>query len=145
MPFRKNRAPSTRAKSQAKQQTGGNTARPSVDRLPKETQAHSLSNITQRQSTTHQRDKNQLHLPVGRPQSPHQEAYSKPPYQLQPQGGRRPEVREATTLLSIKRSPHQKPIKMKGQRTITQIREKGKNPRKVIRRCLASRKKTLDC
>ena len=43
----------------------------------------------------------------------HQEAYSKPQYQLQPQGGETPEVREATTLLSAKRSPHQKPIKMK--------------------------------
>ena len=41
----------------------------------------------------------------------HQEAYSKPPYQLQPQGGQTPEVREATTLLSAKRRPHQKPIK----------------------------------
>ena len=39
-----------------------------------------------------------------------------------------PEVREATALLSIKRSPHQKPIKMKRQRTITQMREKGKTP-----------------
>ena len=39
-----------------------------------------------------------------------------------------PEVREATTLLSVKRSPHQKPIKMKRQRTITQMREKEKNP-----------------
>ena len=32
------------------------------------------------------------------------------------------------TLLSVKRSPYQKPIKMKRQRTITQIREKGKTP-----------------
>uniref|UniRef100_A0A8D0V6K8 L1 transposable element RRM domain-containing protein n=1 Tax=Sus scrofa TaxID=9823 RepID=A0A8D0V6K8_PIG len=57
-----------------------------------------------------------------------QEAYSKPPYQLQSQGGQTPEVREATTLLSEKRSPHQKPIKMKRQRTRTQMREKGKTP-----------------
>ena len=32
------------------------------------------------------------------------------------------------TLLSVRRSPHQKPIKMKRQRTITQMREKGKTP-----------------
>ena len=56
----------------------------------------------------------------------HQEAYSKPLYQLQPQGGQTPEVREATTLLTVKRSPYQKPIKMKRQRTITQMREKEK-------------------
>jgi len=37
-------------------------------------------------------------------------------------------VREATALLSIKRSPHQKPLKMKRQRTITQTREKEKTP-----------------
>ena len=52
----------------------------------------------------------------------------KPPYQLQPQGGQTPEVREATTLLSVKRSPHRKSIKMKRQRTITQVRKKEKNP-----------------
>ena len=43
-------------------------------------------------------------------------------------GEQTPEVREATTLLSVKRSPHQKPIKMKRQRTIIQMREKEKNP-----------------
>ena len=41
-----------------------------------------------------------------------------------------PEVREVTTLLSVKRSPHQKPIKMKRQRTIIQIREQEKIPEK---------------
>ena len=58
----------------------------------------------------------------------HQEAYSKPPYQFQPQGGQTSEVREGTILLSAKRTPHQKPIKMKRQRTITQIGEKEKPP-----------------
>ena len=61
-----------------------------------------------------------------------QEAYNKPLYQLQPQGGQTPEVKEATTLLSVKRSPHQKPIKMKRQRTITQIREQEKTPEKQL-------------
>ena len=51
-----------------------------------------------------------------------------PPYRLQPQGGQAPEVREATTLVSVKRSPRQTPIKMKRQRIITQMREKGKMP-----------------
>jgi len=60
-----------------------------------------------------------------------------------------PDVREATTLLSAERTPHQKPIKMKRQRTITQIREQQqpKKPQKnsqVIWRLAASRKKTLD-
>ena len=32
-----------------------------------------------------------------------EEAYSKPPYQLQPQGGQTSEAREATTLLSAKK------------------------------------------
>ena len=49
-----------------------------------------------------------------------------------PQVGQTPEVREATTLLSVKRSPHQKPIKMKRQRTITQMREKGKTPKNQL-------------
>ena len=43
-----------------------------------------------------------------------------------------PEVREATTLLSVKRSPHQKPMKMKRQRTITQMREQGKTSEKQL-------------
>ena len=41
-------------------------------------------------------------------------------------GGQTPEVREA--ILFVKRSPHQKPIKMKRQRTITLMRKKGKTP-----------------
>ena len=63
----------------------------------------------------------------------HQEAYSKYPYQLQLKGGETSEVREATTPLSAKRRPHQKPVKMKKQRTITQIREQGKKPRKTAK------------
>jgi len=55
----------------------------------------------------------------------HPEAYSKPPHRLQLHGGQM-EVRESTTLLSVRRSPYHKPIKMKSWRTITQIREKGK-------------------
>ena len=43
-----------------------------------------------------------------------------------------PDVREATTLLSVKRSPHQKPIQMERQRTITQMREKGKTPKNQL-------------
>ena len=43
-------------------------------------------------------------------------------------GGQTPIVREATTLLPVRRSSHQKPIKIKRQRTITQMREKGKTP-----------------
>ena len=43
-------------------------------------------------------------------------------------GGKTSEVREATTLLSVKRSPHQKPIKTIRQRTITHMRENGKTP-----------------
>ena len=109
---------------------GGITAPPiskqATQRPPRHTAA---PNLIQRQSPTHQRDRNQPHLPVGR----HQEAYSKPPYQLQPPGGRTPEVREATALLSVKRSPHQKRIKMKRQRSITQRREKGKPPENQLR------------
>lgn len=36
------------------------------------------------------------------------------------------------TLLAVKRSPRQKPRKMKRQRTITQMREKGKAPEKQL-------------
>ena len=46
---------------------------------------------------------------------------------LKDEGCQTSEVTEATTLLSAKRRPHQKPIKMKRWRTITQIREQGKN------------------
>ena len=40
----------------------------------------------------------------------HQEGCSKPPYQLQPQGGQTSEAREATTLLSAKRRPYKNTI-----------------------------------
>ena len=55
-----------------------------------------------------------------------------PQYRLQPQGEQTPEVREATTLLSVKTSPHQKPIQMKRQRAITQMREKENTPEKQL-------------
>ena len=42
------------------------------------------------------------------------------------------EAREVITLLFVKRSPHQKPVKMKRQRTITQMREKEKTPEKQL-------------
>ena len=54
------------------------------------------------------------------------------PYRIHPQGGQTPEVREATTLEPIKSSPHQKPIKIKRQKTITQMREKRKPPEKHL-------------
>ena len=70
----------------------------------------------------------------GRATSPsHQEAYSKPPYQLQSQGaGGTSEAREVTTLLSAKRRPLQKSIQMKKQRIMTQIREQGKKKEKQL-------------
>ena len=43
------------------------------------------------------------------------EAYRKLPYQLHPKGWQTSEVRELTTLLSAKRTPHQKPKKLKGR------------------------------
>ena len=43
---------------------------PSAKRLPKDALRHTAtSDHTQKQSPTHQRDKNQLHLPIGRHQS----------------------------------------------------------------------------
>ena len=44
-----------------------------------------------------------------------------------------PKVREATTLVPVKRSPCRNPIKMKRWRTITQRREKEKPPEKQLR------------
>ena len=58
----------------------------------------------------------------------HQEACSKPPYPLQPQEG----WTSGVQLLSAKRRPHQKPMKMKRQRTIPQTREQEKTPDKQI-------------
>ena len=58
----------------------------------------------------------------------HQEVYSKPLYQLQTQGRQTPEVREATMLLPVKRSSHQKPIKMKRQSYNSDERERKKSP-----------------
>ena len=58
----------------------------------------------------------------------HQEAYSKLPYPLQPQEG----WTSGVQLLSAKRRPHQKPMKMKRQRTIPQTREQEKTPDKQI-------------
>ena len=101
---------------------GGISAPPISKRLPKDLPRHTAtSNLTQRQIPTHQW--------AGTSPS-HQEVYSKPPYQLQPQGGQTSEVREATTLLSAKRRPHQKPTKMKRQRTISQIKEQEKKKKK---------------
>ena len=72
------------------------------------------------------------HLPLGRQQS-------LPSGRLQPASvptsatrWQIPEVKEATTLFSTKRTPHQKPIKMKRQRTISQIREKEKTSEKQL-------------
>ena len=48
---------------------GGITAPPIRKKAAKRTPRHTASsNLTQRQSPTHQRDKNQLYLPVGRHQ-----------------------------------------------------------------------------
>ena len=43
-----------------------------------------------------------------------------------------PDVIEATTLLSVKMSPHKKPIKMKRQRTTIQMRKKEKTTENKI-------------
>ena len=60
--------------SRANNNLGGITAPHSVNRLPKgpplpPPRHTAASNLTQRQSPTHQRDRIQLHLPVGRHQS----------------------------------------------------------------------------
>ena len=48
----------------------GSQPHPSAKRLPKDPPRHTdTSDLAKRQSPTHQRDKNQLHLPVGRHQS----------------------------------------------------------------------------
>ena len=99
-------------KPQAKQQQQlGSETCPSVNRLPK------VPPDTQPPLTS-PRDKTPPTRGIGI--SPtyqwadtnpsHQEAYSKPLYQLQPQGGQTQEAEEAVTLLSAKRLPHQKPI-----------------------------------
>ena len=69
---------------------------------------------------------------MGRHQSLPSGSLSQAPYQLQPKGGQTPEVKEVTTLPFVKKSPHQKPIKRKRQRTVTQIREKEKTPEKQL-------------
>ena len=83
---------------------GGITAPPINKQMPKNSPRNmAASNLTQKQSPTHQRDRNQLPLPMGRHQS-------LPSGRLQqaliPNSGTRgedTEVREATTLLSAKR------------------------------------------
>ena len=64
-------APSIRAeKPQAKQQSRWKQPHPSVNTCSLKTPRHTAaSNLTQRQNPTHQRDRNQPHLPVGRNQS----------------------------------------------------------------------------
>ena len=102
---------------------------PSVNGLPKDPSGTQLPLIPPRDEAPPTRGIRISSTNQGPVISPsHQEAYSKPPYRLQLQGGQTPEVRETTTLLSVKRSPHQKPIEMKRQRTITQMREKEKIP-----------------
>ena len=107
----------------------GSQLHPSVNRLPKDPLGTQLPLISSRDKAPPTRGIGVSSTYQWAGISPsHQEAYSKPLYQLQPQGGQTPEVRETTTLLSAKRRPHQKPIKMKRQRTVTQIREQEKTP-----------------
>ena len=109
----------------------GSQPLPSVNRLPKDAPGTQLPLISLRDKAPPTRGRRIRISPTNRWAgiSPsHQEAYSKAPYQPQPQGGQTPEGTEATILFPVKRSLHQKPIKMKRQRTITLMREKGKPP-----------------
>ena len=126
--------PISAEKPQDKQQSRWDSQpRPSVNRLPKEPPGTQPPLTSPRDKAPHTRGIaiSSTYQWAGISPS-HQEAYSKLPYPLQPQGGQTPEGREATTLFSVKRSPHQKLIKMKSQRTITQMREKGKIPEKWL-------------
>ena len=109
----------------------GSQPHPSVNKLPKEPSGTQTPLIPSRDKAPPTRGRRIRISPTNRWAgiSPsHQEAYSKAPYQPQPQGGQTPEGTEATILFPVKRSLHQKPIKMKRQRTITLMREKGKPP-----------------
>ena len=111
----------------------GSQPHPSANKLPKVLPGtQPASNLTQRQNPNLQSDKNQFHLPVGRHQS-HQEAYSKPPYQLQPQGvgGQTSEPKGATTLLSAKRRSHQKSIQNEKAENYDSVKEE-KAPEKQL-------------
>ena len=65
---------------------------------------------SQRQSPTHQRDKNQVHLPARRHQSLPSGSLQQAPIPTSTTRGQTPEVTEATTLPSAKRRQHQKSI-----------------------------------
>ena len=109
----------------------GSQSHPSINRLPKDpwgTQPPLISPRDKAPPARGIRISPTYHWAGTSPS--HQEAYIKPQYQLQPQGGKTSEVRDCTTLLSAKMSSHKKTIKikMKRQRTITQIREKENQP-----------------
>ena len=122
-PFWENQAPLVSQCWEAPGQTTiqvGSQPCPSVNRLPKDPSGTQPPLISPRDKATPTRGIRISSTYQWASTSPsHQEAYSKPLYPYQPQGGQTPKVRDATTLLSVQRSPHQKPIKTKRQRTIT--------------------------
>ena len=111
----------------------GSQPHPSVNRLPKDHPGTQPPLISPRDKVppTSGRGISPTYQWAGTSPS-HKEAYSKPLTNFSHKGGTHQKLREARTLLSAKRTPHQKPIKMKRQRTITQIREKEKTPEKQL-------------
>ena len=88
----------------------GTQLHPSAKRFPKDsgTQPPLISPRDKAPPTRGKRISSTYKWPGTSPSD--QKAYSKSLYQLQPQGGQTSEARKATTLLSAKRSPHQKSI-----------------------------------
>ena len=119
--------PSVLRSPRRKNNPGGSQPKPSVNRLPKDPPGTQPPLTSHRDKAPHTRgiEISPTYQWAGTSPS-HQEANSKSPYQLHPQGDQTSEVRGATTLLSAKRDHTKKPIKVKRQRTITWIKEQEK-------------------
>ena len=126
--------PTSTEKPQAKQQSRWDHSHtPSINRLPEDPpRPTTTSNPIQRQTSTHQRDRNKLHLPVGRHQSlPSGSLHQAPIPTLATRGADTRSKRGYNSIIYTKVTTP-KTYKMKRQRTITQMRGKGKTPEKQL-------------
>ena len=133
-PLWKNLAPPIRAeKPQAKQQMGWeHSLTPQQTGCLKTPRHTTYSNHTQRQSPHNRGMRISFTYQWAGTNLSHEEAY-KSPYQLEPQGGQTSEAREATTLLSTKRRPHQKSIQNEKAENYHSDKGSRKNPRKTAK------------
>ena len=110
----------------------GSQPHPSANRLPKVPPGTQLPRISPTWSPTHQRNKNQLQLPVGRHQSLSSGSLQQAPVSISAtRGGGGHQKQERLQLLSAKREPHQKSIQNEKAEKYDSDKGGRKKPRKI--------------